>query len=166
MAEAFFRAAVNERGLDFTTSSAGTLEGDRPIAPMALSAVRRVDPGMATHRSRPLRADDIADADLVLGMARAHVREVVVLVPEAWDRTFTLKELARRGSLAGPRRLDQTLIDWLVMVGAGRSRSDLLGDSDIDDISDPVGDPASLGRSVAREIKAMVGTLVELVLPG
>ena len=63
-------------------------------------------------------------------------------------------------------QLDQTLTDWLVMVGAGRLRSDLIGDSVLDAISDPVGEPASLGRSVAREIKAMVEVLIELVSLG
>jgi len=165
MAEAFCRSAIEERGLDFTTGSAGTLEGDRPIAQIALSQIEQADPQMAAHRSTLLSAQDIRSADLIIGMARAHVREVVVLVPDAWNRTFTLKELVRRGERIGPRQPGQTLADWLAAVDTGRSRSDLLGDSVLDDIEDPVGGSTSLVRIVAREIRSAVRALIELVSP-
>lgn len=166
MAEAFFRAAAEERGLGFTTFSAGTLKGDRPIAPFALSQALRADPRMATHRSHHVRTEDIQAASLVLGMTRAHVRALVVLVPAAWNRTFTLKELVRRGASIGRRRPDQTLANWLVAVGADRSHADLLGDSVLDDISDPIGESASVRRSVAREIREAVEAIVQLISPG
>ena len=165
MAEAFFRSGVKERGLDFTVASAGLLDSDRPIAPTALSHVERADPQMAAHRTNLLRAADVLSADLIIGVTRAHVREVVVLVPDAWPRTFTLKELVCRGSRIGPRQPGQSLSDWLVAVGAQRSRSDLLGDSVLDDIEDPVAGSTSLVRIVAREIRSAVRALIELISP-
>jgi protein-tyrosine phosphatase len=165
MAEAFFRSGVKARGLDFTVASAGLIHSDRPIAPAALSRVERADPQMAAHRAKLLRVDDVVSADLIIGMTRAHVRAVVVLVPDAWPRTFTLKELVRRGTRIGPRQTGQTLSDWLAAVGAQRSRSDLLGDSVLDDIADPVAGSTSLVRIVAREIRSSVRALIELISP-
>jgi len=166
MAEAFCRAAIHERGLHATTASASTLEGDRPIAPLALCQIEDVDPQMATHRSHLLEPEDLLGADLVIAMTREHVRRVSVLEPGAFDRTFTLKELVRRGGRVGPRRPGQTLGEWLASLGEGRTRSDLLGDSDLDDLEDPVGESPAVVRGVARQIRSAVGVLVELVSPG
>jgi protein-tyrosine-phosphatase len=165
MAEAFFRSAVEKEGLGFTVSSAGTLEGDRLIPSAVVTEIQQADPQMAARRSRALRKQDILAADLVVGMTRGHVREVVVLAPDAWHRTFTLKELVRRGGLIGPRRPGQALADWIAEVSVGRSRSELLGDSILDDIEDPVGGSTSVVREVAREIRSAVGGMVELVAP-
>ena len=166
IAEALFGAETQRRGLDVVVSSAGTLGGlRRPMAESALSEVEPAHPQMAAHRSRLLRPDDVAAADLVLGMAREHVRHVTVLTPEAWDRTFTLKELVRRAQPIGPRLSGQTLPDWLAVVGAGRARADLLGASALDDIEDLVGQPAPVVRLVAHEIRAAVGIVAGLVAP-
>ena len=65
----------------------------------------------------------VAAADLVIGMAREHVREVAVLDPTASTATFTLKELVRGASVRrGPRRRDESLADWLARLGEGRRR--------------------------------------------
>jgi len=47
------------------------------------------------HRSRQLSGADLADADLVLAMAREHVEYVRRRHPEAAARTGTLRRLAR-----------------------------------------------------------------------
>ena len=51
---------------------------------------------ISSHRSRTMSRQLLAEADLVVGMAREHVREAVLAVPDLWARAFTLKELVRR----------------------------------------------------------------------
>ena len=58
----------------------------------------------AAHRSRVVSAADLAGPTLVLAMAREHLRYAVVTEPGAWPRTFTLRELVRRGTQIGPRQ--------------------------------------------------------------
>ena len=120
---------------------------------------------MNSYESRLLHVDDVRAADLVIGLAREHVRHVVVLEPDAWNRTFTLKELVRRGDEIGPRRSGQSLPHWLEAVSAGRTRTELLGSSSLDDVDDPAGAPASVVRDVAREIRSSVRRLLDLVWP-
>ena len=57
---------------------------------------------VSEHRSRRLEAGTMVNVDLVIGMERKHVREAVVLRPEAWPRSFTLRELVRRGDADRP----------------------------------------------------------------
>jgi protein-tyrosine phosphatase len=50
---------------------------------------------ISQHRGRQLREADLADADLVIAMAREHRREVVELSPAHVRTTFLLREIAR-----------------------------------------------------------------------
>ena len=61
-------------------------------------AVTSLGLDLTDHRPRLLDAAMVAadGADLVVTMTRDHLRTVATLAPQAWRRTFTLKELARR----------------------------------------------------------------------
>jgi hypothetical protein len=96
-------------------------------------------------------------------MAREHVREAVLLHPDAWPRSFTLKELVRRGEEAGPRSADQPLVEWLDKVQAGRSRSDLLGVSVDDDVADPIGQRRPVYEKTADELDDLTRRLAALL---
>lgn len=146
-------------------SSAGVRQQAQPPPPEAVKAAAFFGVDISTHRSRPLDALEIARADLVIGMARQHVREVVVAVPAAWPKTFTLLELVRRGAQVGPRRPDEGLGDWLARVHQGRSRAELLGDSTDDDVADPMGGPPSAYKASASALAQAVSALVELAWP-
>jgi protein-tyrosine-phosphatase len=136
------------------------------MAPDALAALRALDtesPDMSGHASSTLGAGDIERADLVLGMAREHVREVVVLVPGAWERTFTLKELVRRGEAVERRADGQSIGDWLAVASVGRTRRDMLGSNPLDDVADPIGGSASMFEQTAAEIEDLCRRLVGLL---
>lgn len=109
---------------------------------------------------------ELRGADLVLGMAREHVREAVVLAPDAWPRTFTLKELVRRGEAVGPRRGEQTLADWLASAAAGRTAAELMGPSDIDDVADPYGLSLPSYERMIDELDNYIDRLVALLWAG
>ena len=134
-----------------------------PEALAALAALGESGPDMSAHRSRVLTAGEVEGADLVLGMTRQHVREAVLLVPAAWDRTFTLKELVRRGEAVGSRAKHQTLRDWLATVSQGRSRHRLLGAAPIDDLADPIGWTPSMFKETAVEIDELCRRVVGLL---
>jgi protein-tyrosine phosphatase len=166
MAEAILSELVRRRGIDAGIASVGLMPGGVPIPPETQDALRSLhydSSRLAAHRSRELREADITSADLVLGLARDHVREVVVRVPSAWDRTFTLKELVRRGEAVGPRQPGQELSSWLAAVGLERTRADLLGSSDADDVADPIGGPPSAFEQTAAEIQGLCESLSGLV---
>ena len=139
--------------------SAGLLEPGLPPTPETVVAMRRYGLDVTWHRSRTVTAGQLRSADLVLAMTREHVRHVVVTEPSAWARTFTLKELLRRGGQTGPRRSGESLADWLAHVHEGRERSALLGDSPADDVADPVGGPP---RAYALTVSELDRLLTEL----
>ena len=141
MAQAMLSARLAARGVAVPVASAGLLGGGRPPPPEVVSvmAARGID--VAGHRSRIVTADDLAAADLILGLAREHVRHAAVLRPEAWPRAFTIRELLRRGRQAGARAPGEPLGHWLTRAADGRRRADLLGSHPADDVADPVGGP-------------------------
>jgi protein-tyrosine phosphatase len=166
MAEAILSGLLDRRGVAAEIASAGLLAGGQPMARDALAAVANLgyaETDLSLHRSRKLSASDVRHADLVLSMAREHLREVVVLVPGAWDRTFTLKELVRQGEVVGRRVKDQDIGVWLATVAAGRSRESQLGSSTADDVADPIGGTPAMFEKTAGEIEVLCQRLVALL---
>ena len=115
---------------------------------------------LSTHRSQPMTSNLLAGADLILAMAREHVREAVVMAPEIWPRTFTLKELVRRAGRIGPRQPSEAVDTWLQRVHEGRSTRELMGRSHEDDVADPIGQP----RRAYERMIADVGELIDQVV--
>lgn len=164
MAEALLRDRADRAGLDVQVGSAGLISDGVPASEGAVRALRGRGVDLATHRSRPLTAELVGGADLVVGMAREHVREAVVLDPSAMGRAFTLREVVRRGTAVGPRG-DEPLEVWLARVAAGRRPADLLGADTSDDIPDPIGRSRRFYERTAAEIEDLVDRLVELAFP-
>ena len=162
MAEALLRERLRDLGVDATISSAGELPGGAPASggSVRMMAARGLDIG--GHVSRTVTIADLRRADLVLAMARRHLRFAVGLAPETFSRTFTLKELARRGTAVGPRRRGQSLQDWLTTVHDGRTTAALLGDDRADDVADPIGKPDPEYAVTARELESLLDTVVAL----
>jgi protein-tyrosine phosphatase len=165
MAQAMLSARLAARGVTVPVDSAGTLAGGRRPPPevVAVMAARGVDVG--GHVSRPVTADDVAAADLILGLAREHVRHAAVLEPAAWPRAFTLPELVRRGRQAGGRRPGEPLGAWLARAGDGRGRGDVLGSSPADDVADPAGGPLAGYQATAELLDRLTRDLVDLGWP-
>ena len=163
MAEVLLAHGLAERGIDARVHSAGTRAtlgaADHSVA--SLMAERGHD--LSTHRSRQLDRALLADADLVVCMAREHLREAVLLDGGALPRTFTLKELVRRATEAGARDDDEPLDAWLARVGEGRDPARLLGDDPSDDVADPIGGRPSAYRRATEEIVGLTADLVRLV---
>jgi protein-tyrosine phosphatase len=163
MAEALLRDRLARRGAAANVYSAGLLDAGRPASAHGIDVLRQRGLDLTGHRSRTFTAEALDRADLVVGMARLHVREAVAAAPGAWRKTFTLKELVRRGEDIGPRAHGQPLEEWLLKAHAGRIPADLLGESDDDDIFDPIGSTRQVYEATANEIEDLVDRLVNLL---
>jgi protein-tyrosine phosphatase len=163
MAEAITNVRARELGLDVTADSAGMAESGAPVAESALAAIGNMQQEISRHRSKPILQERVEASDLILGMERLHVREVTVISPQAWDRTFTLKEFVRRGELVRPPGEGRPASDWIAMVGQDRKRQDLLGSSPDDDVDDPVGMSSFEVRIVAKELRRLIDRLLFLL---
>lgn len=166
MAEGLLRDQLERLGVEARVDSAGVLDTGSPAAPEAVAVLEARGIDISSHRSRRLSGPLIDGADLILGMAREHVREVALLDPRAWPRSFTLKELVRRGEAAGPWARGQSLDDWLAKVAADRTHSEMLGAAPSDDVADPIGGPPSLYEATAIELTELVAALVALMRAG
>ena len=147
-------------------SSAGSLSSGRPATDGAVRVMTARGIDIASHRSRVVDGDMLHDADLVLAMTRAHVRDAVVRAPVNFRKTFTLLELVRRGERVGPAG---DLSAWLDAVGTGRRPADLMGDDPDDDIADPIGQPdAAYERTVEilADLVDRLGVLLEPLASG
>ena len=145
--------------------SAGLLFEGRPADPGTVAAAADLGLDVGAHSSRIISRQLIGPAALILGMERRHVREVAVLEPAAWAKTFTLKELVRRGRAVGGRRSGQALADWLAEVGEGRRPAELMADDPADDVDDPIGQGPAAFRRMAEEVSALGDQLVSLLSP-
>jgi protein-tyrosine phosphatase len=163
MAEALLRDRLARRGVPAHIHSAGLIEGGQPASAHGVDVLRGRDLDLSAHRSTTLSPDLVEGADLLLGMARLHVREAVVLRPQVWPRAFTLKELVRRGEDIGARASGQSVEEWLLKAHAGRTHADLLGDDTNDDIFDPIGSSRTQYERTAAEIEDLVDRLVALL---
>jgi protein-tyrosine phosphatase len=166
MAAGLLAARLESSGLDAHVDSAGMLFDGRSATDFAVEVMATRDIDISGHRSRRLNGELLASADLVVGMARRHVREAVSACPDTWTRAFTLKELVRLGEERGPRAPDQPLDEWLAVLHAGRRLPDLLGDSDADDVADPIGGPRRAYERTAAELDDLTERLARLLAGG
>ncbi len=148
-----------------TVSSAGTLEVEAGPPELLVEEGDRFGLDLGSHVARKLAAAMIEEADLVVGLAREHVREVVLAVPPSFQKSFSLREIVRRGLEVGPRAETEDLARWLARLHEGRQRPDLVGDSPSDDIADPMGGTSADYRQMLNEVSALTSTLQGLAWP-
>ncbi len=162
-AQALLTRALADRA-PVRVASAGLLPGGAPAAPGMVAAAAAAGIDLTAHTSVQVDEAMVAGADLVVGMARSHVRETVLMAPDSWPRSFTLRELVRRAAAAGPRG-PQPWEEWLARVHHGRRHADLLGSSPEDDVADPMGGPPEGYRRTWEELARLTGRLADLAWP-
>src|SRR6185295_15916583 len=92
MAEGLFRHAVRGRG-DYRVLSAGVgaVDGQPPSA-HAVHALKELNIDISRQRSRMLTSELVNQADYIFGMTHGHVDAVMLLYPQAAEKTFLLRE--------------------------------------------------------------------------
>jgi protein-tyrosine phosphatase len=163
MAEGLLRRQLARAGVGASVGSAGLLPGGVPATVNAVATMRDRGIDIRGHVSHRLDPETVADSRLVLGMARMHVREACATYGAALERTFTLKELVRRGEAVGARRADESVRSWLARAGAGRRPADVMRDDPFDDVADPVGRPRREYEDTAGELEDLLSRLVGLL---
>jgi glycine hydroxymethyltransferase len=136
MAEGIFRQAVRGRG-DYQVLSAGlgAAEGQPPSA-YAVQAVKELGVDISSLRSRMLTAELVQQADYIFGMTHSHLDTLVMLYPEAAEKTFLLREF------------DETL------------------DSFEKDISDPIGGSYAVYINCRDQIEQGIASLLSFIEQG
>ena len=96
LAEAAFREAAREAGLEVETASAGTADyhvGEAPD-PRTIAQARRHGIDISGYRGRQLQREDFAEFDYIVGMDKANMASIAALNPqEGGARTVMLLDL-------------------------------------------------------------------------
>lgn len=164
MAEAMLRHRLLARGSDAHVRSAGLLLDHKPAHPYAVDTMQGLGLDLSHHRSRILSEEIVEQADLIIGMEMRHVREVLVISPDAFSRTYSLPDLVVRAEAAGPRS-DPDMRGWLEELGAGRKRLDLLRVDHSLEVADPIGGSKRQFRRTADALGHLLDRLVPLAWP-
>lgn len=165
MAEGLLRKRLDERKINAHVHSAGRLQSGRPADRHSIEVLAERGIDIRSHRSRTNSTQILEPANLVIAMAREHVRDAVTIHSPAWPRTFTLKELVRRGEANGKRPQEVSIETWLGNLHAGRERRDLLGESHMDDIEDPYGYSREVFEQLAGELDDLTARMINLMWP-
>jgi len=165
MAAAILGQRLAQRGITATVRSAGWLAAGDPVPPEVGQALSHLQVPSPAGLSRLVDPDEVAGADLILAMERQHVRKVAALDPDAWPKTFTFKELVRRGSSHGARRDGEVMADWLARLHAERTSTSMMGAAREDDVDDPFGRRQRAYVRTVEELDDLAGRLVELGWP-
>ncbi len=138
--------------VEITTAGTHVVEG-MPMSWRTREALAGLDVEAPRHRSTQLRAEDVARADLIVGLAREHVAYIRRRHPEAAPRTGTLQRLAR--NLPGTSG-----------VFADRVASLHLDDAVLEpweDVEDPAGGDLPEFEACAAEIQALLQPLAPIL---
>src|SRR6266699_6600692 len=92
MAEGIFRQATRGRGnYRLLSAGLGALEGQPPSS-YAVQAVKELGIDISDRRSRALTPEMVHQADYIFGMTHSHIDTVMLLYPQAAEKTFLLRE--------------------------------------------------------------------------
>lgn len=177
LAEAFASAYLsqNGHGIRWEVGSAGTdVSEGRAVRPEVARVASGFGFDLSGCRARPLTPEICGESDLILTMSWDEVSRIWSLVPEAWDRSFTLKEFVHYAKQAPstppimfPDRTAQ-IRDKIRQAQAirKRARSDLgfwggLRPQDLD-LAEPDGHGEGAWTPVAQAIRALVTDSIRL----
>jgi protein-tyrosine phosphatase len=172
MAEFFTRTRLAGRfgpGPDLIrVGSAGTVaESGYPLWPLAREELTRRGLEPRGFRSRRLRPEDLRSVDVVLTATRELRDEVRAHVPEVYERTFTIRELAWLLRGARAERIKELTpaqrLPVLPRIADGRRGQVVAPDVAELDLPDPVGRTGEHFRQVADEIDRAVSAVVDLL---
>ncbi len=163
--EHLFRRALTSHGLDVDVTSAGTHGGQNVVHRNTVIAAGEIGVDLSQHVSRHLDGDLIENdgADLVVTMTREHLLRVVELVPDAFDRTFTLPELALLSKRHGVDPLTRDVGSWRRAISMGRQRADVIDGGEAYDVEDPYGGPRGAHRRMVKQVDELVSQIVPVL---
>ncbi len=161
VAERLLAKDLAELGRAAVVTSAGTHGGRLAVDENSVRAALPIGIDLRNHRSRLLTIELIEEdgRDLIIAMSREHLRQVVGLMPAAWTRTFTLREIARRVGEPGMADDSLTFESWRSLLAGGRRAADMMVSSQLDDLSDPHGGPLRGHAQMVAEVATLTTTI-------
>jgi protein-tyrosine-phosphatase len=116
----------------------------QPMPSIGLTRIAEHGVGLTGQPSVPVGAHAVSDADIVLGITREYVREIIAVSPDAWHKTFALTDLMHRPvqPCRGRRRRHQRVSDWLDSIGTGRDSQDGVRADPAEGVPNPFGQRA------------------------
>lgn len=174
MGEAFLKYQANIRGVggDYYIHSAGTgvfgptVNGvfhGYPASERAQYVMERRGLTLEGHRSKRVVPELLESADLVIAMAREHLRDSLHLHPDVADRAFLIKELDEliaKGPL--PESFDLAVAELHSRRNSPWDAVALGWDADVDD---PIGGDLALFEMCASEIEQLTMRLADALWP-
>ena len=153
------------RALDPGTivQSTGFRFDGRPAEPGAVAALAKLGLDLRPHRSSIVAPEMLAQADLVLAMENAHVRDLAGLDGADFAKIFTFPDAVARAEAMGPRG-DEPLATWITRMGAGRSIAEVLAHRPDLEVPDPMGGSKRAFRASAAQIDDLAERFVAMAL--
>jgi protein-tyrosine phosphatase len=160
------RQELADTAIDVSSAGTGALVG-HPMhdSTRALLEGRRAD--IAEFEGRRLTADQVRSADLVIAAAREHRSAASTMVPVAFQRIVTLRDLA--DLLEGVSVADilsrSTEESWVarVLKSAQARRAVVPARQTGVDITDPIGQPPHVFERMASEVEDALDVIVPVL---
>jgi protein-tyrosine phosphatase len=174
MAERLARRCVADRpavraGVEFASAGTHAWPGD-PMHRYTAQVLREYGADDRDFASRPVTAELLGAADLVLTATREQRTRCARLAPAAVRRVLTLRQFGALAAHVAPASLPAgvgpagrlaAVLDRLPAVRAAIQPGDELDQ----DVQDPVQRPVDDFRRCAKDVQAVVDTLVGLIAP-
>jgi protein-tyrosine-phosphatase len=163
VAEAFLREGGDD--VPLKVSSLGlTAREPRPPIEGAIAEVAALGVDISEHWSRPLRGENLAETDLVLGFESIHVAEAVVEAGAPRERAFTILEFVRLGErLQPPLILDPVERARRMVTAAHTQRFTAPAVDPTLEFPDPLAGPESAYPSVVARIQELSDRVLDVL---
>jgi protein-tyrosine-phosphatase len=164
MAELFTVQALSLINSDVIVSSSGTEANEGQPIDVAITLALR-ERGFVTadaHTASRMTKRKIEESDLILTAGLEHLLAVMIAVPSAKSKVFTMREftsLAAGLPAMGRPRDAAGLHDRVVEIGEQRAGAGVMGPAELD-----IADPYRRGIDAARRCAAEVSQSVQLTL--
>ena len=165
MAQALLKAQLEARNPNVEVFSAGFLSQGTAADKKVVWALERLGLDASEHLSQKVGSALERNPDLVLVMAREHLRGLAKLNPGVVAKAFTLKEFVFLATIEGPRRKHEPLSDYLSRVGVSRGVGAMTSPGTELDVEDPIGKRRKAFARCAAELQELVGQTADLLYP-
>lgn len=153
--------ALLSQGIDAIVESGGFMEAGMTACPTMTTFGTELGIDLSYHRSRPVDAYMLNDANLVLAMERRHARDLMVTFDVGFQRIFTVGGFIAQSPSTPP--MGEGLDEWLARMAPCRSHAEFLGSHCDDDVVDPHGESKRIHRRAFDHLETAMERVAAIV---
>jgi len=153
---------IQEGQLNAVVRTAGFSDGGESPTDNTVRFLASRDVDVSDYQSHWMSDQSIAGADLVITSERQHVVAIAGRWAEAFQYTFTLPELVKRGEAVGQRG-NLSMQEWLSAVNAGRPNPLDYLDIMVGEIKDPTGRAPAAWQACFAQLDDLTARLAILL---